>query len=104
MNGRTGGRLLTPVDRDASVRAQRFRTLGLGERAGGSFHSFDAFADKVAEIADVPFSMVNFIDGNRQFFTVPRPWGRAGLDTIKSLAQELIGHIHRREDNGTIAL
>jgi GAF domain-containing protein len=31
--------------------------------------------------------------------TVPRPWGRAGLDTIKSLAQELIGHIQRREDN-----
>lgn len=31
--------------------------------------------------------------------TVPRPWGRAGLDTIKSLARELIGHVHRREDN-----
>ncbi|MEW2486427.1 GAF domain-containing protein [Streptomyces sp. NPDC048411] len=190
MNGRTHGRLLlTPVDRDAPVRAQRLRTLGLGGRAGGSFDSFDAFADKVAEMTDVPFSMVNFIDGNRQFFaglhtpagthtgsdlgamaagsgpggryvaldhgycphvvarrkalvlddvcdyprfagnpvvddigirsylgaplidrtgialgavcavdTVPRPWGRAGLDTIKSLAQELIGHIHRRED------
>ncbi|WUL21989.1 GAF domain-containing protein [Streptomyces sp. NBC_00353] len=31
--------------------------------------------------------------------TVPRPLERAGLDTIKSLAQELIGHIDRREDN-----
>ncbi|MFD5062521.1 GAF domain-containing protein [Streptomyces sp. NPDC058394] len=186
----TGRPLLTPVDRDASVRARRLRRLGLGERGDTSFHSFDAFADKVAEVTDVPFSMVNFIDGNRQFFaglhtpagihtgsdlsataagsgrvgrymaldhgycphvvarrkalvlddvcdyprfagnpvvdeigirsylgaplidrtgialgavcavdTVPRPWGRAGLDTIKSLAQELIGHIHRREDN-----
>ncbi|MFH8473988.1 GAF domain-containing protein [Streptomyces sp. NPDC018000] len=182
--------LLTPVDRDALVRTQRLRALGLGERADASFDSFDAFADRVAELTEVPFSMVNFIDGNRQFYaglhtpagthkgfdlgvtaagsgcgdrymaldrgycphvvvrrkalvledvcdyprfagnpvvdeigirsylgaplidrtgitlgavcavdTVPRPWGRAGLDTIKSLAQELVGHIHRREDN-----
>ncbi|MDI9885549.1 GAF domain-containing protein [Streptomyces sp. HNM0645] len=30
--------------------------------------------------------------------TEPRPWGRAGLETIKSLAAELVGQIHRRED------
>ncbi|TXS44789.1 GAF domain-containing protein [Streptomyces sp. t39] len=30
--------------------------------------------------------------------TEPRPWGRAGLETIKSLAAELIEQIHRRED------
>ncbi|WP_328885804.1 GAF domain-containing protein [Streptomyces sp. NBC_00316] len=185
-----GRLLLTPVDHDAPVRTRRLRTLGLGERADASFDSFDAFADRVAEVTEVPFSMVNFIDENRQFFaglhtpagthtgsdlgaaaagtgrggrymaldhgycphvvarrkalvledvcdyprfagnpvvdeigirsylgaplidrtgialgavcavdTVPRPWGRAGLDTIKSLAQELIGHIHRREDD-----
>ncbi|WP_405682949.1 GAF domain-containing protein [Streptomyces sp. NBC_00057] len=186
-----GGRmLLTPVDRDALVRTQRLRTLGLGESADASFDNFDAFADRVAEVTEVPFSMVNFIDGNRQFYaglhtpagthrgfdlgataagsghggryvaldrgycphvvvrrkalvledvcdyprfagnpvvdeigirsylgaplidrtgialgavcavdTVPRPWGRAGLDMIKSLAQELVGHLHRREDN-----
>ncbi|MFF2412361.1 GAF domain-containing protein [Streptomyces sp. NPDC058092] len=183
-----GRLLLTPVDRDALVRTQRLRTLGLVERADASFDNFDAFADRVAEVTDVPFSMVNFIDGNRQFFaglhtpagthrgshlgataagsgragryvaldrgycphvvvrrkalvledvcdyprfagnpvvddigirsylgaplidrtgialgavcavdTVPRPWGRAGLDTIKSLARELVGHIDRRE-------
>ncbi|MFE0170698.1 GAF domain-containing protein [Streptomyces sp. NPDC059002] len=28
----------------------------------------------------------------------PRPWGRAGLGTIKSMAAELVGQIHRRED------
>ncbi|MFE7039677.1 GAF domain-containing protein [Streptomyces atratus] len=187
-----GGRmLLTPVDRDAFVRTQRLRTLGLGEHGDASFDNFDAFADRVAEVTEVPFSMVNFIDGNRQFHaglhtpagmhrgfdlgataagsgrggryvaldrgycphvvvrrkalvledvcdyprfagnpvvdeigirsylgaplidrtgialgavcavdTVPRPWGRAGLDTIKSLAQELVGHIQRREDKG----
>lgn len=185
-----GRLLLTPVDGEAPVRTQRLRSLGLGERDDASFDNFDAFADRVAEVTKVPFSMVNFIDGNRQFYaglhtpagtrkgsdlgataagsgrngryvaldhgycphvvvrrkalvledvcdyprfagnpvvddigirsylgaplidrtgialgavcavdTVPRPWGRAGLDTIKSLAQELVCHIHRREDN-----
>jgi len=184
--------LITPVDRDAAVRTSRLRILGLGERADASFDNFDAFADRVAEITESPFSMVNFIDGNRQFFaglhtptgthkgtdlgttaagssragryvaldrgycphvvvrrkalvledvcdyprfagnpvvddigirsylgaplidrtgvvlgavcavdTVPRAWGRAGLDTIKSLAQELVGHIDQREGIGT---
>nr|WP_203593380.1 GAF domain-containing protein [Streptomyces sp. SID9124] len=182
--------LLTPVDGEAPARTRRLRSLGLGERDDASFDNFDAFADRVAEVTDVPFSMVNFIDGNRQFYaglhtpagtrrgsdlgataagsgssgryvaldhgycphvvvrrkalvledvcdyprfagnpvvddigirsylgaplidrtgialgavcavdTVPRPWGKAGLDTIKSLAQELVGHLHRREDS-----
>ncbi|WP_267241991.1 GAF domain-containing protein [Streptomyces sp. PR69] len=30
--------------------------------------------------------------------TEPRPWGRAGLETIKALAAELVEQIHRRED------
>lgn len=188
---RAAGRLLlTPVDGEAPARTRRLRSLGLGERDDASFDNFDAFADRVAEVTDVPFSMVNFIDGNRQFYaglhtpagtrkgsdlgataagsgrngryvaldhgycphvvvrrralvledvcdyprfagnpvvddigirsylgaplidrtgialgavcavdTVPRPWGRAGLDTIKSLAQELIGHLDRREEH-----
>ncbi|MFE7575599.1 GAF domain-containing protein [Streptomyces sp. NPDC057521] len=188
---RAAGRLLlTPVDGEAPARTRRLRSLGLGERDDASFDNFDAFADRVAEVTDVPFSMVNFIDGNRQFYaglhtpagtrrgsdlgataagsgrngryvaldhgycphvvvrrkalvledvcdyprfagnpvvddigirsylgaplidrtgialgavcvvdTVPRPWGRAGLDTIKSLARELVGHLDRREDH-----
>lgn len=64
----TGRPLLTPVDLDGSVRGARLRRLGLGERAGMSFDSFDAFADRVAEVTAAPFSMVNFIDENRQFF------------------------------------
>ncbi|MFD9544313.1 GAF domain-containing protein [Streptomyces sp. NPDC060022] len=180
--------LLTPVDRDGPARVARLRRLGLGERTDTTFDSFDAFADRVAEVTATPFSMVNFIDENRQFFaglhtpagtgkgsglgaaaagsgrrirhlardhgycphvlvrrkalvledvcdyprfagnpvvddmgirsylgaplidrtgialgtvcavdTVPRPWGRAGLDTIKLLARELVGQIDRRE-------
>ncbi|TRV74752.1 GAF domain-containing protein [Streptomyces sp. 130] len=188
---RAAGRLLlTPVDGEAPARTRRLRGLGLGEREDASFDNFDAFADRVAEVTGVPFSMVNFIDGNRQFYaglhtpagtrrgsdlgataagsgrsgryvaldhgycphvvvrrkalvledvcdyprfagnpvvddigirsylgaplidrtgialgavcavdTVPRPWGRAGLDTIKSLARELVGHLDRREDH-----
>ncbi|PZT77847.1 MULTISPECIES: GAF domain-containing protein [unclassified Streptomyces] len=187
----TAGRLLlTPVDGDAPARSRRLRSLGLGERDDASFDDFDAFADRVAEVTGVPFSMVNFIDGNRQFYaglhtpagtrrgadlgataagsgrsgryvaldhgycphvvarrkalvlddvcdyprfagnpvvddigirsylgaplidrtgialgavcavdTVPRPWGRAGLDTIKALARELAGQLRGREDD-----
>ncbi|MEU2155170.1 GAF domain-containing protein [Streptomyces sp. NPDC019396] len=185
----TGHLLLTPVDRDAPIRVRRLRQLGLGERAEPAF---DDFAHRLAEVTRAPYSMVNFIDENQQFFaglhtpsgshsgeqldaaaaatgadvsrfmardhgycphvvvrrkalvledvcdyprfagnpvvdeigirsylgaplidrtgialgticvvdTEPRPWGRAGLETIKSLAAELVEQIHRREDGG----
>ncbi|WP_156722039.1 GAF domain-containing protein [Streptomyces apocyni] len=183
----TGHLLLTPVDNDAPARVQRLRRLGLGEHADPAF---DAFADRLAEVTGAPFSMVNFIDENRQFFaglhtpagapsgaelgaaaagtgvsrymdrdhgycphvvvrrkalvledvcdyprfagnpvvdeigirsylgaplidrtgialgticvvdTEPRPWGRPGLETIKSLAAELVAQLNRREDGG----
>ncbi|WP_415953437.1 GAF domain-containing protein [Streptomyces sp. KLOTTS4A1] len=181
----TGHLLLTPVDKEAPTRVQRLRELGLGDHPEPIF---DSFADRLAEITGAPFSMVNFIDENRQFFaglhtptgshsgtelgaaaansgvsrymardhgycphvvvrrkalvledvcdyprfagnpvvdeigirsylgaplldrtgvalgticvvdTEPRPWGRAGLETIKTMAAELIEQIHRRED------
>ncbi|MDN3295418.1 GAF domain-containing protein [Streptomyces ficellus] len=183
----TGHLLLTPVDREAPLRVRRLRQLGLGERPDPAF---DAFAAKLAKVTGAPYSMVNFIDENRQFFaglhtptgthavadlevtipggsggvgrfmardhgycphvvvrrkalvledvcdyprfagnpvvdeigirsylgaplidrtgtalgticvvdTEPRPWGRPGLETIKSLAAELVEQIHRRED------
>lgn len=178
----TGHLLLTPVDREAPDRVRRLRALGFGDRPDAAF---DAFAQRLAEVTGAPYSMVNFIDENRQFFaglhtpggapagldaaasadvgrymardhgfcphvvvrrkalvledvcdyprfagnpvvdeigirsylgaplidrtgialgticvvdTEPRPWGRAGLGTIKSLAAELVEQIHRRED------
>lgn len=60
-----GRLLLTPEDRDAPERVERLRLLGLGEYAEPSF---DAFADRLAEVAAVPYAMVNFIDERRQFF------------------------------------
>lgn len=182
----TGHLLLTPVDQEAPLRVRRLRQLGLGEHPDPAF---DAFAHKLAEVTGAPYSMVNFIDENRQFFaglhtptgmysgtdltataasgavsrymardhgycphvvvrrkalvledvcdyprfagnpvvdeigirsylgaplvdrtgtalgticvvdTEPRPWGRAGLETIKSMAAELVEQIHRREDS-----
>ncbi|MCX5094616.1 GAF domain-containing protein [Streptomyces sp. NBC_00365] len=63
---RPAGRLLlTPEDKDAPARVRRLRRLGLGQRTEPAF---DAFADRLAEVAAVPYSMVNFIDENRQFF------------------------------------
>ncbi|MER5467305.1 GAF domain-containing protein [Streptomyces sp. NPDC002935] len=184
---RPAGRLLlTPEDKDAPARVRRLRRLGLGERAEPAF---DAFADRLSEVAGAPYSMVNFIDEERQFFAglhtpdgggkgadlaakadgsepevgrymardhgfcphvvvrrkalvledvcdyprfagnpvvdeigvrsylgaplidrtgialgticvvdiEPRPWGRAGLETIKSMAAELVGQLERRE-------
>lgn len=185
-----GRLLLTPEDKDAPARVRRLRGLGLGERPEPAL---DAFADRLAEVAAVPYSMVNFIDEERQFFaglhtpdgtgeglrpvTVPadgpeygvgrhmareygfcphvvvrrralvledvrdyprfagnplvdeigvrsylgaplidrtgialgtvcvvamepRPWGKAGLETIKALAAELVEQIERREHGG----
>ncbi|WP_028798867.1 GAF domain-containing protein [Streptomyces sp. 142MFCol3.1] len=63
---RPAGRLLlTPEDKDAPARVRRLRLLGLGTHAEPAF---DAFADRLAEVAAVPYAMVNFIDEQRQFF------------------------------------
>lgn len=61
----TGHLLLTPVDKEAPSRVRRLRQLGLGERPDAAF---DAFADRLAEVTEAPYSMVNFIDEQQQFF------------------------------------
>ncbi|MFD0138061.1 GAF domain-containing protein [Streptomyces sp. NPDC127159] len=62
----TPGRLLlTPEDKGAAARVQRLRLLGLGERAEPEF---DAFADRIADVAAAPYAMVNFVGEHRQFF------------------------------------
>ncbi|MEV4195234.1 GAF domain-containing protein [Streptomyces toxytricini] len=61
----TGHLLLTPIDRGAPARAVRLRELGLGERADGEL---DAFARHVAEELRAPYTGVNFVGEERQFF------------------------------------
>ncbi|GGJ61143.1 GAF domain-containing protein [Streptomyces brasiliensis] len=57
--------LLTPEDRDAPARVARLRELGFGDTP---VPEFDEFARNLAEVTGAPFSMVNFIDENRQYF------------------------------------
>ncbi|MET8945003.1 GAF domain-containing protein [Streptomyces sp. NPDC004542] len=178
------GLLLTPEDKEAPARTRRLNRLGLGERPEPAL---DAFADHLAELADTPYAMVNFVGEERQFFAglrtpvagpfakadgtrpevgrwlprdhgfcphvvvrhkalvledvrdyprfacnpvvdeygirsylgaplidstgavlgtvcvadvAPRPWGRAGLQTIKARAAELAVRLERRADDG----
>ena len=63
--GATGRLLLTPVDREGPDRARLLRRLDLGQRSEAVF---DLFADRLAEMTEAPYAMVNFIDENRQFF------------------------------------
>ncbi|MEV0223863.1 GAF domain-containing protein [Streptomyces sp. NPDC050704] len=73
-----GRLLLTPEDRDAPARTRRLRGLGLGECAEPAL---DAFADRLAELAGVPYAMVNFIDEDRQFFAgLHTPYGGVPAD------------------------
>ncbi|MFD6923394.1 GAF domain-containing protein [Streptomyces sp. NPDC059944] len=74
----SGRLLLTPEDKDAPARVRRLLRLGLGERAEPVF---DAFADRLAEVAAAPYSKVTFIGEEQQFFAglhTPDRGGRAG--------------------------
>ncbi|MBC6450139.1 GAF domain-containing protein [Actinokineospora xionganensis] len=59
-------RLLTaPNDPEVGRRLVRLQELGLG---GTPDPEFDAFATELAEAADAPYAMVNFIGENEQYF------------------------------------
>lgn len=77
----TGHLLLTPVDKEAPHRVRRLRQLGLGERPEAAF---DAFADRLAEVIGAPYSMVNFIDEDQQFFAGLHTPQRAGRGPVAS--------------------
>ncbi|MFF3905900.1 GAF domain-containing protein [Streptomyces sp. NPDC001848] len=57
--------LLTPQDGDAPERMRSLRRMGLGECAEPEF---DAFADRLAGLAAVPYAMVTFVHEHRQCF------------------------------------
>ncbi|MBK3577121.1 MULTISPECIES: GAF domain-containing protein [unclassified Streptomyces] len=68
--------LLTPEDREAAARVARLRELGLGD---APIAEFDEFARNLAQVTGAPFSMVNFIDENRQYFAGLYAGGRPGV-------------------------
>ncbi|MFI6163014.1 GAF domain-containing protein [Micromonospora haikouensis] len=55
---------LTPPDPEAPQRLHRLRALGLGRPE----REFDDFARNLADVTDMPWAMVNFLDENGQFF------------------------------------
>ncbi|MFF7981553.1 GAF domain-containing protein [Streptomyces sp. NPDC007901] len=68
--------LLTPDDQDAPARVARLRELGIGDVP---IPEFDEFARNLAHVTGAPFSMVNFIDENRQYFAGLYAAGRPGV-------------------------
>ncbi|MEO3826671.1 GAF domain-containing protein [Actinomadura sp. B10D3] len=58
-------RLVTPLDEEAPRRAVRLRELGLREEPDPEF---DEFARELARSLNAPFSMVNLIGPERQYF------------------------------------
>jgi GAF domain-containing protein len=57
--------LFRPADADAARRVTRLRELSLGDRPE---HAFDEFAQAMAEAAEAPLAMVNFLREDRQYF------------------------------------
>ncbi|NBE91871.1 GAF domain-containing protein [Nonomuraea sp. KC401] len=66
-------RLVTPVDEDAHRRAARLEELGIREEPDPEF---DEFARVLAQELDAPFSMVNIIGPERQYFAGLYPSSR----------------------------
>ncbi|WP_433544770.1 GAF domain-containing protein [Streptomyces sp. CA-294286] len=93
---RIGHLLLTPADREGPERARRLRELGLGGRPDPML---DAFAVRLAEAIGAPYSMVNFIDENRQFFAgLHTPHGTlSGSDLGAAAAAGRIGRAMARD-------
>ncbi|MBT2508013.1 GAF domain-containing protein [Streptomyces sp. ISL-98] len=93
---RIGHLLLTPVDKEAPARVQRLLQLGIAHCV---VPAFDNFADRLAEVTGAPYSMVNFIDENRQFFAgLHTPAGtHGGTDLGTAAATGRIGRFLARD-------
>jgi GAF domain-containing protein len=85
--------LLTPEDKDAAARVRRLRGLGFGGRAEPEL---DAFAERIAALAAVPYAMVNFIDEHRQFFAgLHQPGDRPLIAVAGAGGAEPVRHLGR---------
>ncbi|PAZ09609.1 histidine kinase [Streptomyces sp. SA15] len=86
--------LLTPEDRDAPARVARLRELGIGDVP---IPEFDEFARNLAQVTGAPFSMVNFIDENRQYFAGLYAAGRPGVQLEPAQQQAEVGRTMTRD-------
>ncbi|RCW39697.1 GAF domain-containing protein [Halopolyspora algeriensis] len=83
-----GQRLVTtPGDPEAAQRMARLRALGIGTQPD---QEFDEFASTLAQAADTPYAMVNFITESHQYFAgLHTPSGKqtgADLETAQATA------------------
>jgi len=85
--------LLTPEDRDAPARVARLRELSIGDTP---IPEFDEFARNLAQVTGAPFSMVNFIDENRQYFAGLYAAGRPGVQ-LDPTQQPQVGRTMTRD-------
>jgi GAF domain-containing protein len=86
----TGHHLLTPLDEEGPRRSTRLRQLGLGENPDPEFDEFAAeiarTAAEIAQINGAPYAMVNFIDGERQYFAgLSTPSGGTGSPSSEAI-------------------
>ncbi|MGP4010666.1 GAF domain-containing protein [Streptomyces sp. 4N124] len=86
--------LLTPEDRDAPARVARLRELGIGDTP---IPEFDEFARNLAQVTGAPFSMVNFIDENRQYFAGLYAAGKPGVQLEAAPQEQQVGRTMTRD-------
>lgn len=100
----TGHHMLTPMDAEGEARSARLRQLGLGEHPVPEFDEFAAeiarSAAQVAQINGTPYAMVNFIDGERQYFAgLHTPSGAPGGASSEAVgsADSQVGRVMSRD-------
>lgn len=89
--------LSAPWDSELEQRTDRLRNLDLGSRPEPKF---DAVAGRLADMANAPYAMVNFINQNEQYFAglyTPDNSNAGALDAARTAAQASPGRVMARD-------
>lgn len=85
--------LTAPSDPELKRRTDRLRALNLGNRPDAEF---DSVAARLADMADAPYAMVNFISDREQYFAglyTPDTANVGALDAAQTAAQASPGRV-----------
>lgn len=86
-----------PEDHDIPLRMRRLGELGISLQPVAEF---DQFATRIAEAAEAPYAMVNFVTEDEQFFAglhAPTRAAAEALDAARASAQTSIGRTMTRD-------
>jgi GAF domain-containing protein len=89
--------LTAPLDPDVGLRTERLRVLGIGTQPDPQF---DAAATRIAEMADAPYAMVNFIKESEQYFAglyAPNTLNVGALSAAQAAAHAAPGRVMVRD-------